>query len=77
MRSPGSPTSRVIAVIGKHKTLPLMNADNTDRKNSCSILNIWQSRRFWRRDPSLCSGFRVQASAQRRVYTVVFESMDF
>jgi hypothetical protein len=32
-----SPTSRVIAGIGKAKTLPLMNADTTDQKSK--ILN--------------------------------------
>jgi len=34
LESPESPTSRVIAVIGKAQNLPLINTDDTDQKRS-------------------------------------------
>jgi hypothetical protein len=40
LQSPGLPRSLVIAVIGKSKTSPLMNADNTDRKRAVQFPNL-------------------------------------
>jgi len=38
--SQGSPESRVIAEIGKGKTLPLINADNADRNKALEMLEL-------------------------------------